>query len=344
MSAFVEVKNLTVVKNGSTILHDVSFVVNRGEFLSILGPSGVGKTTLLRCLAGFERPDSGSVAIDGDAVSSDSSWVEPSRRGVGIVPQDGALFTHMTVARNIGAGLADIASGPRANRVAELVSIMRLDGLENRLPAELSGGQQQRVAVARAIAPSPRVVLLDEPFAALDTELRTELRADVRELLRKESITAILVTHDQDEALSLSDSISVMRDGAIIQTGTPADIYARPADIDVALFLGDAVILPGRVSGGKVETELGALTPLNRVRDGDSGFAAVRPENFYLQPDPAGRAIVTGRQFFGHDVLVTVTTPERTITARASGPLAPEMGMKLTVWVRGPVNFYARPD
>jgi iron(III) transport system ATP-binding protein len=344
MTAFVEVKNLTVAKGGSSILHDVSFTVNSGEFLSVLGPSGVGKTTLLRCLAGFDCPDSGSIAIDGDVVSSDARWIEPARRGVGIVPQDGALFTHMTVARNIAAGLADLSSAQRSERVAELVSIMRLEGLENRLPAELSGGQQQRVAVARAIAPSPRVVLLDEPFAALDTELRTELRNDVRELLRKESITTILVTHDQDEALSLSDSIAVMREGAIIQTGTPADIYARPADIDVALFLGDAVIIPGRVSDGKVETELGALTPLNRVRDGDSGFAAVRPENFYLQPDPAGKAIVTGRQFFGHDVLVTVTTPDRTITARASGPLAPEMGMKLTVWVRGPVNFYARPD
>jgi iron(III) transport system ATP-binding protein len=344
MTAFVDVKDLAVAKSGSTILHDVSFHVNRGEFLSILGPSGVGKTTLLRCLAGFERPDSGSISIDGEVVSSETRWVQPARRGVGIVPQDGALFTHMTVARNIGAGLADLPASQRAERVAELVSIMRLDGLDNRLPAELSGGQQQRVAVARAIAPSPRVVLLDEPFAALDTELRTELRTDVRELLRKESITTILVTHDQDEALSLSDSIAVMRDGAIIQTGTPADIYARPADIDVALFLGDAVIIPGRVSGGKVETELGALTPLNRVRDGDSGFAAVRPENFYLQPDPSGHAVVTGRQFFGHDVLVTVTTPNRTITARASGPLAPEMGMKLTVWVRGPVNFYARHD
>jgi iron(III) transport system ATP-binding protein len=344
VTAFVEVKNLTVEKGGSTILHDVSFAVHRGEFLSVLGPSGVGKTTLLRCLAGFERPDSGSISIDGDVVSSDSKWVEPARRGVGIVPQDGALFTHMTVARNIGAGLAHLTSAQRADRVAELVSIMRLEGLDNRLPAELSGGQQQRVAVARAIAPSPRVVLLDEPFSALDTELRTELRNDVRELLRKESITTILVTHDQDEALSLSDSIAVMREGAIIQTGTPADIYARPADIDVALFLGDAVIIPGQVTGGKVETELGLLTPLNRVREGDRGFAAVRPENFYLQPDPAGQAIVTGRQFFGHDVLVTVTTPDRTITARASGPLAPEMGMKLTVWVRGPVNFYARHD
>ncbi len=344
MTTFVEVKNLTVEKGGSTILHDVSFAVHRGEFLSVLGPSGVGKTTLLRCLAGFERPDSGSISIDGDVVSSDSKWVEPARRGVGIVPQDGALFTHMTVARNIGAGLAHLTSAQRADRVAELVSIMRLEGLDNRLPAELSGGQQQRVAVARAIAPSPRVVLLDEPFSALDTELRTELRNDVRELLRKESITTILVTHDQDEALSLSDSIAVMREGAIIQTGTPADIYARPADIDVALFLGDAVIIPGQVTGGKVETELGLLTPLNRVREGDRGFAAVRPENFYLQPDPAGQAIVTGRQFFGHDVLVTVTTPDRTITARASGPLAPEMGMKLTVWVRGPVNFYARHD
>lgn len=344
MTAFVDVKNLTVVRGDTTILHDVSFQVKHGEFLSILGPSGVGKTTLLRCLAGFERPDSGSITIDRDDVSSESRWVEPARRGVGIVPQDGALFTHMSVARNIGAGLSLLTGAQRAARVAELVSIMRLDGLENRLPAELSGGQQQRVAVARAIAPSPRVVLLDEPFAALDAELRTELRTDVRELLRKESVTTIIVTHDQDEALSLSDSISVMRDGAIIQTGTPADIYARPSDIDVALFLGDAVVLPGHVSGGKIETELGALTPLNRVREGDRGFAAVRPENFYLQPDPAGRAVVTGRQFFGHDVLVTVSTPDRTITARASGPLAPEMGMKLTVWVRGPVNFYARPD
>lgn len=341
MTAVLTLDSVSVVRSGKTIVHDVALDVFDSELVSILGPSGVGKTTVLRCIAGFERPSTGAVSIDGIVVASETEWAEPAFRHVGIVPQDAALFSHMTVEANIAAGLSGIPAGQRRARVAELVELMRLGGLEKRYPIELSGGQQQRVAVARAVAPGPRVVLLDEPFSALDAELRAELRTDVRALLKAESITAILVTHDQEEALSLSDRVAVMRDGTIVQSGSPSDIYAHPADIDIALFLGDAVVVPGHVAEGKINTDVGALTPLNSVREGDSGFAAIRPENFYLQPDPAGQSVVTDRQFFGHDVLVTVATPHRTITARASGPLAPEIGMKLTVWVRGSVNFYA---
>lgn len=341
MTAVLNLDSVGVVRAGKTIVHDVALEVFDSELLSILGPSGVGKTTVLRCIAGFERPDSGSITIDGTVVASTNEWVEPAYRRVGIVPQDGALFSHMTVEANIAAGLTGMSAAQKRARVAELVALLRLDGLNKRFPIELSGGQQQRVAVARAVAPSPRILLLDEPFSALDAELRTQLRTDVRALLKAESITALLVTHDQEEALSLSDRVAVMRDGTIVQSGSPLDIYSRPADIDIALFLGDAVIVPGQIDGGKIVTDVGALTPLNTVREGDEGFAAIRPENFYLQPDPAGESVVTDRQFFGHDVVVTVATPHRTITARASGPLAPEIGMKLTVWVRGSVNFYS---
>jgi iron(III) transport system ATP-binding protein len=217
-----------------------------------------------------------------------------------------------------------------------------MEEFADRKPDQLSGGQAQRVALARALANKPDLVLLDEPFSALDAELREVLRLEVKAALKAEGATAILVTHDQEEALSLADRVAIMRSGTIIQVGTPTEIYNAPADLGIATFLGDSVLIDGEVVAGKVHTALGKLTALNHIETGQKGVVAVRSENFYLQPNPNGDSEVIGRVFFGHDAVVEVQTPSQKIRARSNGPFAPEVGMRVTVWVRGAVNFY--PD
>ena len=196
------------------------------------------------------------------------------------------------------------------------------------------------MALARALAPRPAIVLMDEPFSALDAELRTRLRLDVKAILQKEGATAILVTHDQEEALSLADRVAVLRSGQIVQVGSPTEIYNSPVDIGIATFLGDSVLIDGEVKNGKVVTLLGALSPLNKVTEGQVGRVAIRGENFYLLPNPKGEGEVVGQVFFGHDAVVEVVTKGIKIRARSNGPFAPEVGMRVSVWVRGSVNFY----
>lgn len=319
------------------VLKGISISVEENELVAILGSSGAGKSTLLRLIAGFERPDQGQIDFDGTEVAGDQ-FVPAEKRKIGIVPQDGALFPHLNVYDNIGFGIAK--DPDRASRIQQLLDLTELEGLEKRKPQELSGGQMQRVALARALAPRPKLVLLDEPFSALDAELRDRLRNDVRKIIRAEGVSAILVTHDQEEALSLADRVAVLREGRIIQVGTPTEIYNSPADIGIATFLGDSVLIDGKIVDGKVVTDLGKLTALNHVTEGDSGVVAIRSENFYLQPNPAGDSEVVGRVFFGHDAVVEVKTPTLRIKARSNGPFAPEVGMRVTVWVRGAVNFY----
>ena len=226
------------------VLTGVDLHVPAGSLTAILGPSGSGKTTLLRVLAGFERADAGTVTIGSRVVDGPGVQVAPERRRIGYVPQEGSLFPHLTVAANVGFGL------PRRHRrgplIAELLEAVGLSGLGSRYPHQLSGGQQQRVALARALAIQPKIVLLDEPFASLDAHLRASIRADVQQLLRDRGTTAVLVTHDQDEALSTADLVAVLRDGRIAQCGTPLDLYARPADAEIARFIGDANLLEAR--------------------------------------------------------------------------------------------------
>lgn len=322
---------------GGAVLSGISLSVASNELLAILGASGAGKSTLLRLIAGFEKPDSGEIFLDKKPVAGDV-FVPAQKRLIGIVPQDGALFPHLSVYDNIGFGLAQSAT--RDQRIRSLLELTELTGFESRKPHELSGGQMQRVALARALAPKPKLVLLDEPFSALDAELRERLRLDVRRIIRAEGVSAILVTHDQEEALSLADRVAVLRDGKIIQVGTPTEIYNSPVDIGIATFLGDSVLIDGRVENGKVVTDLGKLTALNQVTEGEVGLVAIRSENFYLQPNPTGDSEVVGRVFFGHDAVVDVKTPTLRIKARSNGPFAPEVGMRVTVWVRGSVNFY----
>jgi iron(III) transport system ATP-binding protein len=279
-----------------------SLCVERGEVVALLGPSGCGKTTLLRLVAGFERPDAGAIEVAERAVSGSGAWVPPEERRVGMVFQDYALFPHLTVAENVGFG---IPRHTRATRVPELLATVGLDDLGRRYPHELSGGQQQRVALARALAPAPELVLLDEPWSNVDPFLRETLRAEVSEIIRPLGVTVVLVTHDREEAFSLADRIALMRDGTIVQEGTSEELYFSPASRWVAEFVGAANVLSGRVVGGVVETSVGNF-PANGASALDAAQVLVRPELLELEPDPAGAAQVVAREFRGHDVFYRV--------------------------------------
>jgi iron(III) transport system ATP-binding protein len=336
----LEINDVSVSFGDTEVLSGISLELESKQLLAVLGASGAGKSTLMRLIAGFDSVGGGSIVLDEEILSDSSKTVAPEKRSIGIVPQDSALFPHLNVGQNIGFGLSGLSKEAKAERVGELLRLIRMEEFASRMPQELSGGQVQRVALARALAPKPKLVLLDEPFSALDAELRGQLREEVRQVLRAEGATAVLVTHDQEEALSLADRVAVLREGKIIQVGSPSEIYNSPADVGIATFLGESVLVDGKVSGGKILTDLGSLSALNNVVEGATGVVAIRSENFYLQPNPTGDSEVVGRVFFGHDALVEVQTPKLRIRARSNGPFAPEVGMRVTVWVRGAVNFY----
>jgi iron(III) transport system ATP-binding protein len=314
---------------------NVDLEVRRGRVLALIGPSGCGKTTTLRLIAGFEEPESGRIELDGEVVAEGSRSLPPERRRVGMVFQDYALFPHLDVAGNVAFGLPP---GPgRAQRVQAILDLVGLSGLGRRYPHALSGGQQQRVALARALAPAPALLLLDEPFSNLDAALRGRVRSDVREILERAGATAILVTHDQDEALSIADDVAVMQHGRILQTGTPEDIYNRPRDRDVALLLGEANLVPGDANEEAVWTELGPLVSSDRAVSGPIE-AVVRPEAICLEPDADGDAEVERREFFGHDqrLVVRVGTGRRVIVRLGPRPSF-HVGDHVRLFVQGPV-------
>ncbi len=281
---------------------ETSFCVERGELVALLGPSGCGKTTLLRLIAGFERPDAGTVEVAGRQVAGRGGWIPPEKRRVGMVFQDYALFPHLTVAENVGFGLP---RGARTGRVPELLAIVGLDALGARYPHQLSGGQQQRVALARALAPAPELVLLDEPWSNVDPSLRESLRAEVTEIIRPLGVTVVLVTHDREEAFSVADRIALMRDGKVVQEGTSEELYFSPVSRWAAEFVGAANVLTGPVVSGLVETSVGAF-PANGASAHEAAQVLLRPELLQLELDPAGAAEVVGREFRGHDVFYRV--------------------------------------
>jgi iron(III) transport system ATP-binding protein len=325
---------------GNQVLSEVNLAVPEKKLVTILGASGGGKTTLLRLIAGFDEIDSGEISLGDRVVSSDSILTPPEKRNIGFIPQDASLFSHLTVAKNIEFGLQQLTDKGRRDRVNELLELIDLVNMANAMPSQLSGGEQQRVAIARALAPKPDVILLDEPFAALDAQLRSRLRTEIKSILVAAEATAIMVTHDQEEALSIADRVAILRDGKIAQFGSPHEIYSAPVDVNLAKFLGEAVVLPGVIENGKVRTTLGDLIPTKTFSTGSSGQVAIRPENLYLQPNMYGEGKVISRQYFGHDAIVEVETKGISVKARTSGPLTPEIGMTVTVWVRGAVNFY----
>ena len=297
----VRVRGLSKSFGAIEAVRELNLEIERGELMAVLGPSGCGKTTLLRVIAGFEQPDAGCVVVSDDVVAGPGRLVPPEKRRVGMVFQDYALFPHLSVEGNVAFGLSN---RPREERDALTRRTLELVGLQHRARTgvhALSGGERQRVALARALAPEPELVLLDEPFSSLDATLRAGLRREVELILRDAEATALLVTHDQEEALSLADRLAVMRDGEIVQVGPPVEVYGEPATRWAAQFVGEVNVLSGVARGTGVETELGVFDL--RVATTGSVQVAVRPEQLELRPDANGNAEVVAREFRGHDVL-----------------------------------------
>jgi iron(III) transport system ATP-binding protein len=377
-------KTFPVRRTPVRALRDVSLTIRTGLLTSVLGASGSGKSTLLRVIAGFEHPDRGTVHLDGRVLNGPGTFVRPEHRGIGIVPQDGALFPHLDVAGNVAFGLSRTAADRlstarrrrRAARVDELLHLVGLDGYQRRRVDQLSGGQQQRVALARALAPSPGVILLDEPFSAIDAALRAELGLEVRNLLRDLEITTVLVTHDQEEALSLADEVVVMREGRVVQIGTPREVYENPADAATARFVGDAVVLDGTVlscdeRASRVDCLLGSLSALHSrippaacllsgeargagsshvasdaasspsLRPGGACRVIIRPESLRMGQSGVC-AVVTSTEYYGHDAMTTLRLGAAgdgpTVRVRTSGPATlPAIGAAVAVRVADPV-------
>lgn len=308
-TTILEIKGLAKSFHTNMVLHDIDLALQPGTTTAVVGSSGCGKTTLLRLIAGFETPDAGTITLAGRQVASPESAVAPHRRGVGYVAQDGALFPHLTVGQNIAYGLRGTARGEVHARVGELLETVSLDAsYALRRPHQLSGGQQQRVALARALARHPVLMLLDEPFSALDTGLRASTRKAVAGLLTDAGVTTLLVTHDQEEALSIADQVAVMRDGRFTQVGGPQQVYRQPTDRFTAEFLGDCISLPCTVASGVADCALGRI-PV----EADDGPATLvlRPEQLVAtvvsdseRLDGVGTVIAS--EFLGHDVLLTI--------------------------------------
>ncbi|MFG2042983.1 ABC transporter ATP-binding protein [Dactylosporangium sp. NPDC048998] len=329
-------------------LAGVDLDVPAERLTAVLGPSGCGKTTLLRLVAGFAAPDSGTIVFGDRQVAGPGGYVPPQRRRVGYVPQEGALFPHLDVAANITFGLPRAARRSR-QRVDELLDLVELDRrLAGRYPHELSGGQQQRVALARALAPKPSVVLLDEPFSSLDAALRLGTARAVVHAVRAAHATAVLVTHDQDEALSLADQVAVMRDGRLVQAGPPDAVYTRPADPAVAAFVGAAVTMAATVRGERAECPLGTVTvPPGSVQG--PALVLLRPEQIRIVADRDGDGVparVAEVTYFGHDATVRLhlepAGPE--VVARVMGTPIPAPATSVRLAVSGFAAVFALPD
>jgi iron(III) transport system ATP-binding protein len=337
----------------NAVLTGIDLQVPLGSLSAILGPSGSGKTTLLRVVAGFERADRGAVTLGDRIVEDVHHALPPEHRGIGYVPQEGSLFPHLTVAANVAFGVQRAARKKLGSNTDQLLEMVGLAGLGNRYPHQLSGGQQQRVSLARALAIRPSLVLLDEPFSSLDAGLRSSVRSDVQDVLRTGGITALLVTHDQDEALSIADQVAVIRNGVIGQSGTPQELYDHPVDSAMARFLGNANLVPATVEGDRVTTPFGALalrTDVGGATGAGPVMALVRPEQLVISTVGSGhglRAAIVRTEFHGHDTVITVD-PESPadvgpITVRAEGDLVLANGTVVEITASGSAVVWPVP-
>jgi len=341
----LEVQRLDKSYDGAPVLRHIAFGVEPGSTTAIVGPSGCGKTTLLRLIAGFEKPDNGTISLTGRVVAGDG-WMPPHRRSVGYVAQDGALFPHATVGANIGFGL------PRRSRknstISRLLEMVSLDpSFASRRPDQLSGGQQQRVALARALAREPELMLLDEPFSALDAGLRATTRRIVADVLAQARITTILVTHDQPEALSFADQVAVMSDGRLAQIGTPREIYATPISIATAQFIGDAVILPAHIDGNRARCALGDIpVALNNIQG--KCQIMLRPEQIDVTTNSIGiTGTVADIEYLGSEMLLAIqvdttnnAAPQMVTVRRLGGATLLTPGKRIGIRVLGEAIAY----
>jgi iron(III) transport system ATP-binding protein len=297
----LEVRNLVKRFQGTvqSAVNDISFEMSSGEILALVGPSGCGKTTTLRIIAGLERPDSGIVWLNGRVVASDSVFVPPEERGVGMVFQDHALFPHLTVSENVAFGLRGKPAAEIKKTVGKMLHLVGLLPLSKRYPHALSGGERQRVALARALAPRPVLVLMDEPFSSLDADLRMEMREHVRRILKSMRTTVIFVTHDQDEALYMGDRLAVLQNGHLEQIGTPEEIFHLSNTHFVAEFMGDSDFLRGKITPAGIQTEIGLLKQMVDLPVSTLVEIALRADDIDFQVDGSGNSVILERFFRG---------------------------------------------
>jgi iron(III) transport system ATP-binding protein len=314
----------------------VTLKLAQGDLLGLLGPSGCGKTTLLRLIIGFEQPQSGTIKLAGQMIAGLGFDVPPEKRSVGMVFQDFALFPHLNVAQNIQFGLHSLHASEVKQRLAEAIALVGLEGLEQRYPHQLSGGQQQRVALARALAPRPTLVLLDEPLSNLDIQVRLYLRQELRDILKAAGTSGIFVTHDQEEALSISDQVAVMRQGQLEQVGTPEEIYREPASRFVAEFVTQANFIAAHRRGKRWETEVGCFEPPFDFTQTQvaTGELMIRQEDLILQPDHEATVWIRDRQFLGREYCYRlVTASGQELRARTSLRTALSVGTRVQLSV-----------
>lgn len=344
----LDVSHLTVNFGERTVINDLSLSLKEGEIASLLGPSGCGKTTLLRAIAGLLQPREGTIRFGSQLVGLSTVVLPPHKRRTGYVPQQGALFPHLTVAKNIAFGLdkKEFSAQQINETVSQMLALIGMSGFEKQTPTELSGGQQTRVALARALAVKPKIVLLDEPFSALDAELRNELRSEVVALLRAQGTTAILVTHDREEALVSSAKVVLMRDGKIAQYGTPEEVYESPISPSVAVSTGDALILNAQQSeDGSTRYAISLTETFAKVEMISNGYIVIRPEEISVSKNSAVGIDGTLIQldYYGHDAMLVIKLADSSeiIRARVAGPMDFEVGDRVKVEHRGPIRFFA---
>lgn len=336
MTTAISLSDVTVSFNGTTALDRFDLDVPSGALTAVVGPSGCGKTTALRAIAGFQTITTGTITLNGQLVATDTTNTPPERRGVGMVFQEFALFPHISVAENVGYG---VRGADRVDRVRRTLRLVGLEGYEDRFPHELSGGEQQRVALARALAPGPDVVLLDEPFSNLDAPQRERMRRELRRIIHSVGVTAVLVTHDQAEALAVGDRIAVMSEGRVVQSGTPVEVYARPVSPWVARFLGEAMILEGVAEGGAIDTGIGVVP--TSLADGASAKVMVRPE--WVRPTVVDHGVgkIVDREFYGHDQRVAIRLDDGTsIDALLPGSIDVALGERVDVEIDDAIVYF----